>query len=202
MTGLQYETFTAHTALTASGPYRAADYWGLPESEPVELVRGRLIVSPSPSLNHQVVCDSLGELLRAIADKHGDLVVTAPMDVVLSDETIVQPDVVYVSAARREILQDRIVGAPDLVVEVLLEGTEKRDRLEKLDLYARHGVAEYWIVDVDRKMIDFLTNHDGEYSIVVGHDAHYLSAALANVEIDLAAHWRTVDRRLGRTSKT
>ena len=72
----------------------------------------------------------------------------APLDVVLSATNVVQPDLVFISNARMHIITDaNIQGAPDLVVEVLSPSTAARDWRTKHDLYAEHGVQEYWIVD-------------------------------------------------------
>ena len=81
----------------------------------------------------------------------------APFDVVLSDTDVVQPDVIFVSNQRSDIITaDNVRGAPDLVVEILSPATAERDRTLKLDLYAQHGVQEYWIVDPDPKTITVL----------------------------------------------
>ena len=71
-----------------------------------------------------------------------------PTDVMLSDNDVVQPDLIFVSRAREHIITEaKIQGAPDLVVEILSPSTASRDWRDKLDLYERHGVAEYWLVD-------------------------------------------------------
>ena len=69
----------------------------------------------------------------------------APTDVILSDTDIVQPDVLYVSAGRCPISEERgLIGAPDLVVEVLSEGSRRHDEMRKRKLYAKYDVQEYW----------------------------------------------------------
>ena len=75
----------------------------------------------------------------------GGEALAAPMDVHLADHTVAQPDVLYVSPERQEILQTWIEGAPDLVVEVLSPSTARMDRLLKLNRYAEAGVREYWL---------------------------------------------------------
>jgi Uma2 family endonuclease len=75
-------------------------------------------------------------------------VFVAPFDVVLSEFDVVEPDLLYISKARANVLTSKNVqGAPNLVVEVLSEGTEKRDRTIKLELYGKFGVDEYWTID-------------------------------------------------------
>ena len=82
------------------------------------------------------------------------VVVWAPMDVVLSELNVVQPDILFISNERREIItENNISGAPDLVVEILSPITAERDRQLELGLYARFGVREYWIVDPDENSV-------------------------------------------------
>ena len=77
----------------------------------------------------------------------------APLDVILSNFDVVQPDLIFVSNERSHIIQDYIRGAPDLLVEILSPSTERRDRIVKRELYARHGVPEYWLIDPYAKTI-------------------------------------------------
>jgi Uma2 family endonuclease len=194
-TTFQYESFDAFSPYVGSGPYRAADYWQLPEGEPVELIEGRLLVSPSPKPPHQTIVVLLTEVFSGIARRSGGVVYCAPMDVVLSDDTILQPDLLYVSKGRRGIVKDRVEGPPDLVIEII-SGTERRDRVEKLALYARHGVAEYWIVDPASQVIEFLIHDNGRYVIHSATNDRYQSPRLPEVEIQLADFWREVGERL------
>ena len=81
----------------------------------------------------------------------------APTDVVLSPESVVQPDILFVSNERRGIITEaNVSGAPDLVVEILSPSTAERDRELKLTLYARYGVREYWIVDPDDETVEVM----------------------------------------------
>ncbi len=190
-----FEKFEAFSPFTAVGPYRAADYWKLPEGERVELIRGRLIMSPSPTPLHQIVIGSLSRVLQRAEDNSGGLMIFAPMDVLFSDDTILQPDLLYISKARRTIVKDWVTGAPDLVIEVLSPGSGRRDKTEKLDLYAKYGVAEYWVVDPAAQMIEFLMLDQGRYVMLQPVEDRYQSPRLPEVEIDLAVFWREVDRR-------
>ena len=94
-------------------------------------------------------------------------VLLAPTDVVLSDTDVVQPDILFVSQARRHIrTRENIQGAPDLVVEILSPTTAERDRTVKSDLYAQHGVQEYWIVDPDARTITVFLLNGGAFEEV------------------------------------
>ena len=133
----QFESFSPYTEV---GPYRASDYWNLPEGEPVELLRGRLIVSPSPTALHQIILRRLSQLFENAEENSGGLCLLAPMDVVLSGDTILQPDLLYIAKDRRGMVGHRVEGAPDLVIEILSPESNRRDRTEKLNLYAKYGV--------------------------------------------------------------
>jgi Uma2 family endonuclease len=195
---LNYEDFSGYSPYSTVGPYRASDYWKLPEGAPVELLRGRLIVSPSPTALHQLIVSRLIAVFEKVCDATDGLVFPAPMDVVLGDETILQPDLVYVRADRRSIVGERVQGSPDLVVEIISPGSDQRDRLEKLDIYAQHGIAEYWIVDPEQRVFEFLINRDGRFEVASGRDNRYASAQFPEVQVDLAEFWQVIDRRLAK----
>lgn len=114
-----------------------------------EIIEGEHFMTPAPSLRHQRICLNIAALMRQhIERSDAGEVFVAPVDVVLTDEDVVQPDVVFVSKARSSILTPKCVqGSPDLVVEILLETTRKTDLSIKLKLYCARGVGEYWIVD-------------------------------------------------------
>ncbi len=193
---IHYETLTGFTPVSTLGPYRAADYWKLPEGERVELILGRLVVSPAPTLLHQIVSITLASHLFAIARRCGGIALDAPTDVKLAEYTIIQPDVLYVRRERRNILKDRIIGPPDLLVEILSPHNSRRDRVDKLSLYAEYGVAEYWIVDPVERQFDFLVNRGGKFEVQPQQDNCYASPVCPELEIDLAAFWALVDEQL------
>jgi Uma2 family endonuclease len=178
------------------GPYRRADYEALPDEPRCELIFGRFYLSPSPSLLHQTVLILLLRCLDDIAMKTGGRLFVAPLDVHLVDHSVVQPDLLYVSAARREILRERVEGAPDLVVEILSPGTARRDRGQKLALYADSDVREYWIVDALERQIEFLGNEGGRFVVALPAGDEYRSRVLPEIHLDLPAFWKNVEERL------
>jgi Uma2 family endonuclease len=178
------------------GPYRRRDYEALPAEPRCELIFGRFYLSPSPTVLHQIVVSLLWLRLHHIALEAGGIALFAPLDVGLADHSVVQPDVLYFSAARRKAVGERIEGAPDLVVEVLSPGTVRRDRGEKLSLYAQLGIREYWIVDPAERQIEFLVLRDGRFTVVLPAGVVYRSEALPEIRLDLAAFWRDVEERL------
>ena len=138
-------------ATTTQGTIRQTynDYCATPDDERYELLNGNLMMVPAPNMKHQKVLGRLYLKLGNFAKEHGlGDVYVAPCDVVLSDTDVVQPDLLFISRAREHTITDENVrGAPDLVIEVLSPSTADRDLGYKHELYGRHGVLEYWIVD-------------------------------------------------------
>lgn len=180
------------------GPYRRRDYESLPDEPRCELLFGRFYLSPSPSLLHQTILLQLSRLLDDVAARAGARVFVAPLDVHLTDHSVVQPDILYVSSSRREILEERVEGAPDLVIEILSPGTARRDRVQKLALYAQTNVREYWVVDPVERQIEFLVNQDGRFTVFLPAGTEYLSPVLPEIHLDLPAFWKRVEERLSR----
>lgn len=185
---ISYET-DAPLGIAAIGPYRETDYWNLPDEPRCELLHGRLVVTPSPSLSHQRVLYALVRIFHDFARSCGGEVFFAPLDVRLADHSIVQPDLIYVSPARSGVLRERIFGAPDLLVEVLSPSTASRDLGAKLQLYAESGVVEYWIVDPTNRTFEFLENDGGTFRLRLPFDGLYRSARFAGLEADIGQFW-------------
>jgi Uma2 family endonuclease len=114
-----------------------------------ELYDGEVFVVPAPVPRHQVVQQLIAEMLRTYATRHGGFSVASPIDIVFSDYDVLQPDVVFFSAARATLIDlDHVIRhAPDLCVEVLSPSTQATDRGKKMQMFARYGVGAYWIVD-------------------------------------------------------
>ena len=90
----------------------------------------------------------------------------APVDVRLSEDTALQPDLVFVSSERLRIIQENfIAGAPDLVVEILSPSTAAHDRATKLNLYAEAGVPEVWLMDSLAKTVEVLKLQGNKYLV-------------------------------------
>jgi Uma2 family endonuclease len=86
----------------------------------------------------------------------------APLDILLSDSNVLEPDVFFVADSQSEIIDEpNIEGVPTLVIEVLSE--PRIDRVRKRDIYARFGVPEYWIVDPDADRVEVYRLRDGGY---------------------------------------
>jgi len=139
----------------------------LPESNlPMELWDGELIMSPTPVPNHQRIVARLFKLMDAfVAGKKLGEVFISPLDVILTQRRVVQPDVFFISKSRLNLVTDRVRCTPDLAVEVISEGSWKRDRVEKKDLYEQHGVREYWIIDPEAQTIEVFSLERGAFKL-------------------------------------
>ena len=129
-----------------------------------EFIGGRLYVTAAPVIRHQRISRRLqAALMRILQDAGRGEVFYAPCLVEFPGTVDrVQPDLFFVAEERREIIAEKqVLGAPDLVVEILSPSTAHRDRGIKLDLYARCGVREYWIVDPVEDVIDVWRFGDG-----------------------------------------
>ncbi len=129
------------------------------EDERYELLEGERFIIPTPPLIHQLVLGEILFLLHDFVKAHRlGQVLMAPLEVVLSIENIVQPDVFFISNQRRHIVDPDgcVNAAPDLVIEILSPSTSGRDRLYKRKLYSKFGVQEYWIVDPAARTIEVL----------------------------------------------
>ena len=147
--------------------YTYEDYLKTPEDERCELIEGDLFMTPSPVTRHQRISGKLEFELRKFATEN-DLgeVFDAPLDVYLNDENVVQPDILFISKERLNIIGEKnIQGAPDIVVEIISENTAYRDLVQKKKLYAKFRVKEYWIVIPVEELIEIYILKDNTYTL-------------------------------------
>ncbi len=148
----------------------SANYYRLlPEGASYQLIEGELIMTPAPNPRHQIISASLFKEISGFVDKKRlGITLYSSVDVYLDRENAYQPDIVFISEGRRDIVQeDGIYGPPDLVIEILLPSTAHYDLREKFRVYERSGVKEYWIVDPDMKSIELYTNKERPFSLTV-----------------------------------
>jgi Uma2 family endonuclease len=158
--------------------------------ERLELIDGELFVTPSPTTIHQRVIRRLHRLLeRAIIEAAVGEFFPAPYDVKLADGSIVQPDLVAVLTERFPLVAaDKIEGVPDFIIEVLSPSSKTHDRIRKRDLYARHGVPEYWLVDPDARSVTIFSDpRDGRYRAEQMTSDVAISATIPQLSADLKA---------------
>lgn len=148
------------------GQWTVDDLESLPDDlKSYELWEGTLIIMPAPSIRHQMIVKRLVKVFLAydLDETRGELLF-APADVVLSPGWVVQPDILFISNQRRDIIHfQRIYGGPDLVVEVLSPRTTHADRIAKRKAYADADVTEYWLADGENESITQLLLVNGEY---------------------------------------
>lgn len=144
------------------------DYLHMPEDKRYELIEGEFFMIPSPNEYHQRISRDLEFILQSFVKKNRlGSVYYAPFDVVFSDEDVVQPDIVFVSKGRKNIItKDNIKGTPDLLIEILSPKISYRDREIKRKLYFKYGVKEYWIVDPDEQNIEVLSIAEDGYKTI------------------------------------
>lgn len=132
-----------------------SDYAEIPaDGKRYEVLDGELHVTPAPSPIHQRVSKRLQRILEAYFEERGlGEVFDAPIDVILTDQDVVQPDLVLVTN-QEQISSRGIEGPPELLVEVLSPSTRNYDRTAKAQRYATLGVPHFWIVDPDAHRIE------------------------------------------------
>jgi len=129
--------------------FTAVDYREMPPGPPYyQLVEGELIMAPSPNSFHQNIAANIHLLLASHVKNHRlGKVLFAPLDVYLSDVTVLQPDVFFLSTGNLMLMRDDGVhGAPDLVVEIVSPSNGRLEMKRKRPLYAQHGVREEWLI--------------------------------------------------------
>ena len=179
-------TSKTHARLT----YR--DYFDLPESDDrYELIDGVLYMSPPPIPDHQgflfVLTLALGNF---VVERGTGRIYFSPIGVVLSDDDVLQPDLIFIATERLNIITGNYVqGAPDLVVEVLSPSTARRDRTVKREIYETSGVREYWLVDTRNRSIE--VNAASEVGFVTvgvyGEDDVLVSSLFPGFSIDVSS---------------
>jgi Uma2 family endonuclease len=151
------------TALT----YR--DYAALPDDgRRYEIHDGELSVTPAPTPQHQTISVRLTVALFPRANAEGGMLYHAPLDVILGDTAIVQPDIVFLASDRLGRISRRgIEGGPTLAVEILSPSTRIIDRVTKTRLYARHGVPFLWLVDPNARTIEAFVLERDRYALAL-----------------------------------
>jgi Uma2 family endonuclease len=158
-----------------------------------EILEGELVVTPAPHLGHQGAATALAAVLYNHVDQHGlGKVLAAPCDVLLSEISVVEPDLLFVSRERRQIMERAFIrGAPDLVVEILSPSTARRDREAKMKLYAQYGVPNYWLIDPDAREAVAYVLQQGEYrqAVLAQNDEPFSAPPFPDLAIPLGQLW-------------
>src|SRR5712692_4527571 len=164
----------------------AAEFLALPESTlPRELLDGEDTMSPAPSLDHQRLLLRLAKLVERLIP-NGEVFI-APVDVVLDELNVPQPDLVWVAEGSlcQSVDNKYLKGAPDLIVEIFSPGTVRRDKKDKFRLYEKFGVREYWMIDPDEKWLEIWHLKDSQFVLedVFGPADTCISPLLGKIDV-------------------
>jgi Uma2 family endonuclease len=152
----------------SQGAWRESDYLALDTNRLVELVDGRLEVLPIPSMLHQLIVEFLHDALKIFVRKRRlGQAFFAPLPVRIREDTLREPDVIYVSSKGLGNPDDKRLDSADLVMEVVSpdKGSEDRDYREKRADYAARTISEYWIVDPQAQKITVLSLKGRQYRV-------------------------------------
>jgi Uma2 family endonuclease len=185
------------------GGYTVADYLSWDDGKRWEVIEGELFdMSPAPTVLHQIISSMIERSLyraldacvrKRIAGARKWQVLHAPVDVVFSDSTVVQPDIVVVHDPVQFANKRNIAGVPALVVEILSPSTALKDKRQKLALYEKHGVPEFVVVGpIENYCEVFTLGAEGRYGLprVVGPGDTLTLAAFPRHKFDVA-QWFT-----------
>lgn len=165
-----------------------ADYFALPpQTQPTELINGELVVHPAPIPRHQNVMLNTAFVLKELLPTIGGKVFAAPLEVYLDQGQIPQPDVMWIAPDSKCIIDDkRLIGPPDLVVEIFSPGSVVNDRGDKFDVYQRYGVHEYWMIDPAEEYIEVYTLVNGQFIRhgIYASGKQFVSPVLSGATID------------------
>jgi len=179
----------------------AEQYLNLPESEcKYELIDGVVFMSPSATPLHQKIITRLAQYIANHLDDHpiGEVYVEVDVNLGagLGRDLVYRPDVVYLRAERAAQSRDRIVGPPDLVVEVISPDSRQYDSVTKKDDYESCGVLEYWLIDPFEDAMRFYARRDDQFVEIQPEDQQLVSQAIPGLVLDLERI-----RRLFKTGK-
>jgi Uma2 family endonuclease len=153
------------------------DYCLLPnDRNRYEILDGELSVTPAPAIRHQTVLGNLYRFLAnyVAANQLGKLLI-APTDLILASTTVVQPDLIFIGNDRRHVVTERAIeGPPTLVIEILSPTTHRSDRVTKAQLYAKHNVPNYWLIDPEQRTLE-------AYELII--DRYDLAASARDAEV-------------------
>ena len=142
--------------------YTYQDYLTWPDDKRWEIIAGTAYdMSPEPRIKHQNITSNFHIKLK-MHPENSCYTGIAPTDVVFDEYNVVQPDV-FLVRARSKITEDNIQDSPDLIVEVISEGTEVKDRREKKNLYEKFGVKKYILVFPEREYVERYYLKKGKY---------------------------------------
>jgi Uma2 family endonuclease len=170
----------------------ADEFFDLPDDGyRYELVQGVVVMSPSPKPRHQAVAMEITAQLNVYLRKNPVGQLLAHPDVHLGRDAagkdfVYRPDILFIPAARWNIASNRLVGPPELAVEVVSRGSRRYDSETKKEDYERFGVREYWLVDPERNAMSFYRRNDEGRFVEASIDGDlFRSEAVPGFALDL-----------------
>lgn len=151
--------------ITATKKYTANEFRQLEEGDYQQLINQQLIMSPSPSSKHQEISAVIFTQIYSFVQKNKlGKAFCAPLDVYFDEDNVFEPDILFVSAQRMDIIKENgIHGAPDIILEILSVSSGYHDTKTKKRIYEKHGVKEYWMVDpMDGEVMGY-KNKNGKF---------------------------------------
>ncbi len=179
--------------LPAKPSFTLADFNALPEGPPdYEFDGGKLIAMPRPHPRHQAILRELTAELAVYLRTHRIGTCWPEVDVELSRRRVYVPDLTFLARERRDIYSEsrgRIMGAPDLVVEIVSPASASRDRIAKFNAYREAGVSWYWLIDSQSLAIEeYALTPQGYLAVTrVGAGEAFRPQLFPELAIDLAA---------------
>ena len=136
-----------------------------PAETRIELINQSIFMPPAPSTEHQRYSRKLEfKLIEFVESKDLGEVFDTPYDVIFDENTIVQPDLIFISKENAKIISKRACeGVPDLLVEIISPSTFHRDSVEKFQLYEQFGVKEYWLIEPANQVIEVFRLENDKY---------------------------------------
>jgi Uma2 family endonuclease len=163
------EKIIERVGLRPQGSWTYDDWLTFPDDGwKYEIINGELHMTPAPATGHQKSSISLSSRLYTYVQDHDlGMVLTAPCDVRLPNQPVpFQPDIFFIRKNNLQIIQEtEVIGAPDLVIEILSPSNASYDRVEKFEVYQAAAVPEYWLVDYQAKTIEIFSLVEGAYQL-------------------------------------
>jgi Uma2 family endonuclease len=165
------------------------EYYNLGDDTLYQLIHGELNMSPAPSTYHQrVLMTLLQHILKYLEENKTGELLLSPVDVVFDKYNTVQPDLLVILNEHRNIIQERgVFGSPDIVFEIISPSSMIMDRHTKFELYEKHGVKEYWLIDINNKAVEVFELVDGKYGLFssASIEGTVFSSVLEGFETDI-----------------
>jgi Uma2 family endonuclease len=145
----------------------------LPEGLLCQVIDNKIYMSPVPLFEHQVVCQTLSaQIFTYVNDIDLGICIQSPIDVYLDEENAFQPDIIFIAKENLDIIVNgKVKGSPDIVIEVLSEGSKKMDTITKKSIYEKNKVKEYFIINPKTKdtIVYYLKGNKFEKQVSTPH---------------------------------